>query len=420
MTASNTNYGKTNQVVAWVGRTAAMALTVFLVIGTDSLMRMYSSNQGVPMDTTFMVSAVVGSVLIFSVCNVFVCMAIQRIKAKLSGKEYGLSHMPAGQAVEEIRSVAPYLAVTREQLKGALQESEQGVMSLIRLINQVHQVSDNQVVRIQKSHDNGAEITRVMEEKLMIDKQLSAILEMFADKQTRDIEDNMSRIKRLQEVKALAPLVDVIAIVARQTNLLSVNAAIEAARAGESGRGFAVVAAEIRQLSIRTASAANDIAQRINSATESIDEELDNAMNSSSREDSSGSMRRVIQDIAAMQERFAGASQKLMGILDGVKNGHQEIVQRLSEALGYIQFHDVMRQRVEPVEQALQELNEHLQSMADQMVDKPWNPEAMVYLKQRLDEQVTRYVMQSQLQTHQKITGDVVVKDSARPKIELF
>ena len=413
MTASNTNNGYTMQVLSWLGRIAAMALTVVLVLGgTATFYNIQPSSTAALM--------VVGSVLVFAACNGLLQMFIKRIAAAASGTEYGMTHMPTHQAVDEIRSVAPYLDVTREQLKGALQESEQGVLSLINLINQVHQVSDNQVDRIQQSRDNGAEITRVMEEKLMIDKQLSAILEMFADKQSRDVEDNMSRIKRLQEVKGLAPLVDVIAIVARQTNLLSINAAIEAARAGESGKGFAVVAAEIRQLSIRTASVATDIAQRINSATESIDEELDNAMNSTAREDSSGSMRRVIQDISAMQDRFAGATQNLMGILDSVKNGHQDIVQRLSEALGYIQFHDVMRQRVEPVEQALQELNEHLQSMADQMADKPWNPEAMVYLKQRLDDQVTRYVMQSQLQTHQQVTGDVVVKDAGRPKIELF
>ena len=69
------------------------------------------------------------------------------------------------------------------------------------------------------------------------------------------------------EVNAIYESISVIDQIAFQTNILSLNAAVEAATAGEAGKGFAVVAAEVRNLASRSAEAAKEIKDLVESAT---------------------------------------------------------------------------------------------------------------------------------------------------------
>lgn len=102
-----------------------------------------------------------------------------------------------------------------------------------------------------------------------------------------EIKDAYAKIQAEQELsqkmvedlavipETIANLVNSISGIAKQTNLVALNASIEAARAGEHGRGFEIVAQEIRKLSDGSTEATHKVREAIAEVNSLIQRILD-------------------------------------------------------------------------------------------------------------------------------------------------
>jgi methyl-accepting chemotaxis protein len=323
--------------------------------------------------------------------------------------------------LSDLKDSKPYIDVMHNQIGDSLSESEREVMQVIEQIGILNGKANKQREHIAAAIMSGKELTESTHLRVENNKQIIAAIDMQLDAQNDDFRNNFERIQGLsQEVGALTPLIKVITSIAQQTNLLALNAEIEAARAGTAGRGFAVVAFEVRKLAVLSNKAASDISTKIHATCKRVDEEMASARESLEEHEASSAMSQLVTDLGKMQSEFAGNGQLLLDVITDVDQNYEESVNRLTQALGHIQFQDVMRQRMEHVQEGLIEMREHMLQMSGNLADYGGKVELDQTFTELLEAHKSRYRMASQTVTHAAVAGGQSSAEFDRPAIELF
>lgn len=153
---------------------------------------------------------------------------------------------------------------TVEELSASLESTDDFMESVKGNVENIDSSMDLLLDTMKKSVESSEKLIASSRKMTEQSKEAYASSIVTFEETKAGVEKTMKRMEAIVEINRMA---DGIMNLAKQTNLLSLNALLEAARAGEAGKGFNVVAKEIGEL----AGAVTEMAAEISEMCEKID-----------------------------------------------------------------------------------------------------------------------------------------------------
>lgn len=256
----------------------------------------------------------------------------------------------------EFRQIRDDLGQIRSLVTDAVQQLNASFVGVNEKTHEQSEVAG--AVMVTSSDDDAADTLSIRKFVTETENILENYVEMVVEMSRHSVDAAHAIDDIVSQMDVIGGLLQDIRGIAKQTDLLALNASIEAARAGEAGRGFAVVAEQVRvlaeqantfndQIGEQVANARGIIDHAKSSVSEMASQDMNESLNARTRISS------MMKDLEALDEKVDGGLARISGLTDAI-DGH------VQDAVRALQFEDISTQLLDNSARGVDGLDQYL------------------------------------------------------------